>query len=1055
LAGLPVPLFLLAIVALKLHEPKAVFDHPYLLLLLNFVFSLVASAFVVALLARAFVMRGTADLLLFGCGLSGWGLAGLVAVATGLAALDGTSDNTAITVHNLCVWLAGAGQLAGAVLTLRPRPLIRRTVLWLTVGHVVVVALVGVVVIASLAGWTPAFFVQGRGGTLPRQAVMVSASAMFGAAAALIRRPRRPSSFESWYAAALAMIAVGLLGVTLQTVHGGLLGWAGRSAQFLSGIYLVVAAVVAARQSRVWGVPLVLAAREAAERYQRLFDASSDGAWIHGLDGRVREVNDAYCRMSGYSRDEIVGMPISRLEANGSAEDVTAQIRRVLDAGGHARFESRHRRKDGTVFDVDVTAVYLRIGEGQIAISVRDVTDRKRAEELARQRLAEIEDLYRNAPVGLCVLDRDLRFLRINERLAEINGIPAAEHLGRRVRDLMPELADAVEPEMRRVLETGEPRLNIEIVAETPAQPGVERSWLEQWLPLRDSEGRVTGLSIVVEETTERRRAAEALQRLNADLEQRVASRTADLARAVEEVRAERQRFLEVLDTLPVMVMLIRPDFRVTFANRAWRGALGEARGRTCYDYQFGRDGPCEECQAFVPLQTGQPHHWEWTQPDGRTFDIHDFPFTDADGSPMVLEMAIDITERRRAERELRAAHAELAARAEQLRRLAGELTLAEQRERRRMAKVLHDHLQQLLVSARFRTAILGRAGDRLVAQATGEIEELLDQSIQASRSLTAELSPPILHEGGLKPGLEWLARWMADRHGLVVDLSVQDPLPSLLEDVKVLLFESVRELLFNAVKHARVRTAAVNLRRVDGQMLQITVSDSGPGFDPAALARVGSFDPAALAPASGFGLFSIRERLSLIGGRFEIHSSPGNGSRFMLIAPLSRVAAAEARPEVEGRVPVDASPSPALPAFAGRSPRPGQRIRVLLADDHAVMREGLARLIGEEADMEVVGQARDGNEAVRLAATLQPDVVLMDVSMPGLDGVEATRAIHGDLPHIRIIGLSMFEETERAQAMRDAGAECFLTKSGPAADLLAAIRGGAYGPRPAPVSVG
>ena len=123
------------------------------------------------------------------------------------------------------------------------------------------------------------------------------------------------------------------------------------------------------------------------------------------------------------------------------------------------------------------------------------------------QRLAEIEDLYLNAPVGLCVLDRDLRWVRINERLAEINGIPAADHIGRTVRELMPELADAVEPEMRRVLETGEPRLDIEIVAETPAQPGVERSWMEQWLPLRDAEGRVTGLSIVVEETTERRQA--------------------------------------------------------------------------------------------------------------------------------------------------------------------------------------------------------------------------------------------------------------------------------------------------------------------------------------------------------------------------------------------------------------------------------------------------------------------------------------------------------------------------------------------------------------------
>jgi len=140
-----------------------------------------------------------------------------------------------------------------------------------------------------------------------------------------------------------------------------------------------------------------------------------------------------------------------------------------------------------------------------------DITARKRTEELARQRLSEIEDLYRNAPVGLCVLDRDLRFLRINERLAEINGVPAADHIGKHVQDVLPHLAGAVEPEMRRVLETGQPRLDIEVKGETPAQPGVGRSWLEQWLPITDAQGYVVGLSIVVEETTQRKRTEAAL----------------------------------------------------------------------------------------------------------------------------------------------------------------------------------------------------------------------------------------------------------------------------------------------------------------------------------------------------------------------------------------------------------------------------------------------------------------------------------------------------------------------------------------------------------------
>ncbi|MBI4860867.1 MAG: response regulator, partial [Candidatus Riflebacteria bacterium] len=180
-----------------------------------------------------------------------------------------------------------------------------------------------------------------------------------------------------------------------------------------------------------------------------------------------------------------------------------------------------------------------------------------------------------------------------------------------------------------------------------------------------------------------------------------------------------------------------------------------------------------------------------------------------------------------------RKAREELAARAAQLRALAGQLTLTEQRERQRLARLLHEHLQQLLVGAKFRVAILGRSEDSAVQAAACEIGHLLDESIRASRVMTAELSPPIVHEGGLTAGLEWLARWMKDRHDLVVELTTDDHVPSVAEDVRVLLFESVRELLFNAVKHARVGRARVELRAIEGNLVELSVADDGPGFEP------------------------------------------------------------------------------------------------------------------------------------------------------------------------------------------------------------------------------
>jgi signal transduction histidine kinase len=123
-------------------------------------------------------------------------------------------------------------------------------------------------------------------------------------------------------------------------------------------------------------------------------------------------------------------------------------------------------------------------------------------------------------------------------------------------------------------------------------------------------------------------------------------------------------------------------------------------------------------------------------------------------------------------------------------------------------------------------------------ARGCKQLEGLIDESIAASRSLTAELSPPILHEGGLNAGLRRLARRMANTQGLFVDLELDEsgPLP---EDLKVLLFEPIRELLFNVVKHANTRSAVVNLRRFDDS-LQLTVSDEGAGFDPKGIPAAG-----------------------------------------------------------------------------------------------------------------------------------------------------------------------------------------------------------------------
>jgi PAS domain S-box-containing protein len=384
------------------------------------------------------------------------------------------------------------------------------------------------------------------------------------------------------------------------------------------------------------------------------------------------------------------------------------------------------------------------------------------------------------------------------------------------------------------------------------------------------------------------------------------------------------------------------------------------------------------------------------------------------------LKKAKDALEDRVAERT-----AEVERRALQLRQLTAELTLAEQRERQRISLVLHDGLQQILVAAKFQIALLEKTKD--VPKTTAELVELIDDGIETSRSLTAELSPPILQQGGLVPALEWLGKWMRDKHGLTVGLASHGNIESAPEEVRILMFHSTRELLFNVVKHAGVKTARVEIVQEDSR-IRVDVEDEGVGFDPIQLKREGT-------ESRGLGLFSIQERLSYLGGSMEIDSAPGRGSRFTLITPP--ISMKTAISPIDQRLIVSISVASRREAAVGSE----KRVRVVLVDDHMVMRQGLAGLLRAEPDIEIAGEASDGQSAIDLIRELRPDVVLMDISMPGMDGIQATRIIHKELPEVRIIGLSMFQEGEQQAAMREVGAVDYLTKTGPADALVEAIR--------------
>ncbi|XGV98261.1 MAG: PAS domain S-box protein [Leptolyngbya sp. BL-A-14] len=256
--------------------------------------------------------------------------------------------------------------------------------------------------------------------------------------------------------------------------------------------------------------------------------------------------------------------------------------------------EGRCLRPDGRVVWYFIQALAETDAEGKTAGYVGvlvDITTLKQTETALKdsqnqlqQQLAEIETIYQSAPIGLNVLDAELRFVRINQRLADMNGLSVKAHLGRTVREVVPGLADAAEQLLLPILETGEPLLNVEITGETPAQPGVQRTWLEHFLPLKSGD-RVIGISTVCEEITERKRLEAERHRIETELRQakeelenRVVERTAALQHMNVELQQSESNLRSFFNSGGIMMAIVElhdQDIRYISANHAIAEFLG------------------------------------------------------------------------------------------------------------------------------------------------------------------------------------------------------------------------------------------------------------------------------------------------------------------------------------------------------------------------------------------------------------------------------------------------------------------------------------------------
>ncbi|WHZ27694.1 MAG: putative histidine-kinase [Nitrospira sp.] len=427
---------------------------------------------------------------------------------------------------------------------------------------------------------------------------------------------------------------------------------------------------------------------------------------------------------------------------------------------------------------------------------------------------------------------------------------------------------------------------------------------------------------------------------------------------------------------------------------------------------------------------------------------------TDQDGRPVrMVGVNYDMTERKEAqvrleqfaeelERQVTARTAELLESQARLRALGSELNLVEQRERKRLATELHDHLQQMLVVGKLTIAQGKRVAGGVPACETAlkKVDDILSEALNYSRTLVAELSPPVLRDHGLAASLKWLAGYMKKKHEQTVIVIAPDGQDlKLPEGQVILLFQSVRELLINSSKHAGTGQATVVLEQRDG-LLRIEVRDEGAGFDLAAAAAAAAGAPS-VGLSSKFGLLSIQERMRALGGSFEIESAPGKGTTATLMLPLR----SSAECSVPSAEPSGIAAHVRAKHWALRTQHSGlqqnPKIRVLLVDDHVMVRQGLRAVLDAYADVELIGEAGNGEEAVQLMDQLRPQVVVMDINMPKMNGIEATRHIKIKWPEITVIGISVNTGDDNGVAMKRAGATTILPKDTAVEQLHNAIQ--------------
>ncbi len=369
-------------------------------------------------------------------------------------------------------------------------------------------------------------------------------------------------------------------------------------------------------------------------------------------------------------------------------------------------------------------------------------------------------------------------------------------------------------------------------------------------------------------------RYANLLRKAGNRLEKRVARRTAELAEAnaaleqeiaerrlaQEGLESERRRLFSVLNMLPGFVLLRAGDNTIRFANHRFLDIFGDPAGRPCYAVIRGRDTPCDVCYAAQVMETGEPREWTWTNVRSRDYHVWAYPFAESDGTRLVLELGIDITQRRELEREI--------------------LEISRQ-EQRRIGRDLHDVLGQNLAGISFLSKVLSQrleAASSPQADQAAEISNLVSETVAQTRAISRGLCPVELAEGGLKNALAEMAAGVEEVFGISCDFECGPATAAFGRIVATHLYRITQEAVNNATRHAHPKHVWITLAEKGGGVV-LTVRDDGAGLPDDAGAK------------GGMGLRIMKYRADIIGASLDVQRGPEGGTVAVCTLPAERAA--------------------------------------------------------------------------------------------------------------------------------------------------------------------